>query len=196
MTFALSVLGLWACVSQQDDTPGSMVQETGSPAAEDSADPPDPVEEIDGASLPQGSNPCRGPVLGTVSEIIDGDTIKVETGRGVERVRLIGINTPEVDHSGPDDECYGEEAKAYLTAMIDGKRAWLTFDEECADQYGRTLAYVHRGTEESSFVQRMLLLGGWATAYAVRPNTSFEDAFESDESLARSTGEGIWGSCR
>jgi len=196
VTFTLLVLGLWACMSQEAPKSGPMAQETGSPDVEDSAPPPDPVEEIDGASLPQGSNPCRDPVLGTVTEIIDGDTIKVETGRGVERVRLIGINTPEVDHNGPDDECYGEEAKAYLAAMIDGKRTWLTFDEECADQYGRTLAYVHRGTEESSFVQRMLLLGGWATAYAVRPNTSFRDAFESDESLARSTGEGIWGSCR
>ncbi len=187
---------VWACVIQKSPESESTAQETGVPPVEDSAPPPDPVEEIDGESLPQGANPCRGPVLGTVREVVDGDTIKVETGRGVERVRLIGIDTPEVDHNGPDDECYGEEAKAYLSAMIGGKRIWLTFDQECSDRFGRSLAYVHRGTEESSFVQRLMLVGGWATAYAVRPNTSFQNAFESDESLARSSGEGIWGSCR
>ena len=159
-------------------------------------DAPDPIEQIDETGLPQGDDPCRGPVLGTVSEIVDGDTIKAETGRGVERVRLIGVNTPEVDHSGPDDDCFGEESKAYLTAMIKGKRIWLTFDEECQDQYGRTLAYVHRGTDQHSFVQRMLLQGGWASAYAVQPNVSFRALFESDQALAQSTNEGIWGSCR
>jgi endonuclease YncB( thermonuclease family) len=156
----------------------------------------DPIEEVDETSLPQGSEPCRGPVLGTVTSVIDGDTIKVETGRGRESVRLIGINTPEVDHSGPDDECFGEESKAYLTAMIDGDRVWLTFDAECQDHFGRTLAYVHRGTDEHPFVQRMMLQGGWASAFAVAPNVSFQTVFESDERDAVSRSEGMWGTCR
>lgn len=175
------------------DTPSSSVWDTADTAASDG---PDPIEQIDETGLPQGDDPCRGPVLGTVSEVVDGDTIKVETGRGVESVRLIGIDTPEIDHSGPDDDCFGEESKAYLTAMIKGKRIWLTFDEECQDQYGRTLSYVHRGTEQHSFVQRMLLQGGWGSAYAVQPNVSFRDVFESDQASAQSTNEGIWGSCR
>lgn len=132
---------------------------------------------------------------GEVVEVTDGDTIKVRTGRGVERVRLIGIDTPEVDHSGPDDECFGEEAKAFLTAMIDDKRVWLTFDAECKDGYDRTLAYVHRGVETNDFVQRLLLRGGWATAYAVSPNVSLREMFEADEAAARSASEGLWGEC-
>ena len=185
-----------ACTKASEPEP-----DTSSPSALDTADTvvpdvPDPIEQIDETDLPQGDEPCRGPVLGTVSEVVDGDTIKAETGRGVESVRLIGVNTPEVDHSGPDDDCFGEESKAYLTAMIKGKRIWLTFDEECQDQYGRTLAYVHRGTDQNSFVQRMLLQGGWASSYAVQPNVSFRDVFESDQAMAQSANEGIWGSCR
>lgn len=169
-------------------------------AAEDSGsaeiEVPDPIEEIDATSLPQGAEPCRNPVLGTVVSVTDGDTIKVETGRGRESVRLIGIDTPEVDHSGPDDDCFGEEAKAYLTAMLNGDRVWLTFDAECEDHFGRTLAYVHRGTDEHPFVQRMLLQGGWARAFAIEPNVSFRNMFESDQSGAMASSAGMWGSCR
>jgi len=133
--------------------------------------------------------------LGEVVEVTDGDTIRVKTGRGVERVRLIGIDTPEVDHSGPDDDCFGEESKAFLSAMIEDKRVWLTFDAECEDHYDRTLAYVHRGLETNDFVQRLLLRGGWATTYAVSPNTSLRDIFEADQDVAREGSEGLWGEC-
>lgn len=193
---ALIAATLWACVA---DTPTEALKRDSGGALDtitDTGEAPDPVDGIDATGLPQGDAPCRNPVLGTVVDVTDGDTIKVETGRGVERVRLIGIDTPEVDHTGPDDECYGEESKAYLTAILDGKRIWLTFDAECEDRFGRSLAYVHRGTEENPFVQRLMLQGGWAESYAVRPNVSFRETFDSDQAQARSRGDGIWGSCR
>ncbi|MEC8192240.1 MAG: thermonuclease family protein [Myxococcota bacterium] len=196
MIAALVGAGLLSCVA---DPPTEAVNvDTGvtPDTITETGEPPDPVDEIDASALPQGAAPCRAPVLGTVADVTDGDTIKVETGRGVERVRLIGIDTPEVDHSGPNDECFGEESKAYMTAMLDGKRIWLTFDAECEDRFGRTLAYVHRGTDENPFVQRLMLQGGWAESYAVQPNVSFRETFEADQSQARSRGDGIWGSCR
>ena len=130
------------------------------------------------------------------AKITDGDTIKVRTGRGTERVRLIGIDTPEVDHSGPDDECYGEEAKAFLASEIDGLSVWLTFDRECEDQYDRTLAYVHRGTAEVDFVQRKLLKGGFANLLSIEPNTAFRSVFSDDQADAYANDRGIWGECR
>jgi len=193
---ALIAAALWSCIA---DTPTDAVEADSGDAPDpvtDTGDASSPVDGIDASTLPQGDAPCRNPVLGTVAHVTDGDTIKVETGRGVERVRLIGIDTPEVDRTGPDDECFGEESKAYLTAMLDGKRIWLTFDAECEDRFGRTLAYVHRGTEENSFIQRLMLQGGWAEAYAVQPNVTFQETFDSDQSQARSRGDGIWGSCR
>jgi len=154
---------------------------------------PDPIEQIDASALPAGPSPCRGPVLGRVVEITDGDTIKVETGRGIERVRLIGIDTPEVDHTGPDDECFGEEAKTFLSDLIKDARIWLTFDSECDDDYDRTLSYVHT---ETLFIQREMLQSGMASAYAVSPNTSFSGMFSSDEGMARTEDVGMWGECR
>ncbi len=162
----------------------------------DTGDASEPLDDIDENSLPAGLEPCRNPVKGEVLDVTDGDTIKVQTGRGVERVRLIGIDTPEVDHSGPDDECYGEESKGFLTDRLKGKTVWLTFDRECEDVYDRTLAYVHRGEEEADFIQRLLFKGGWALSCAVSPNVSFRSTFEMDESDARSAGLGIWGECR
>jgi len=155
-------------------------------------DEPEPIEGIDPSTLSAGSEPCRDPVLGRVQEITDGDTFKIETGRGVERVRMIGIDTPEVDHSGPDDECFAEEASLFLEEKIDGKLVWLTFDTECDDRYDRTLAYVHT---MSDFVQRSVLQAGMGSEYRVSPNTSFASMFESDENSARAAGVGMWGEC-
>lgn len=193
---ALVTAALFACTSKAPDTG---ITDTGDEALidgpEDTAEPPDAIDELDSSSLPAGGSPCREPVKGDVVEVTDGDTIKVRTGRGIERVRLIGIDTPEVDHSGPDDDCFGEEAKAFLTAMIEDKPVWLTFDAECKDGYDRTLAYVHRGVETNDFIQRLLLRGGWAVEYAVSPNVSLRDLFEADESAARAASEGLWGEC-
>ena len=155
--------------------------------------PIDPTEEVDGDSLDAGTNPCRTPVLGRVMEVTDGDTIKVQTGRGVERVRLIGINAPEVDHSGPDDDCFGEESSDFLEEIVGNRMVWLTFDAECDDRYDRTLAYVHTHAE---FVQRALLLAGMVSEYRVSPNTSFASLFAADENTARMEGAGMWGVCR
>ena len=147
---------------------------------------------MDPSGLPSGQEPCRDPVLGRVQEITDGDTFKVQTGRGVERVRMIGIDTPEVDHSGPDDECFANEASVFLDEKIGERLVWLTFDAECDDRYDRTLAYVHT---IDGFIQRDVLRAGMGFAFAVSPNDSFSGTFSADESTARSTGVGLWGEC-
>ena len=185
---------LVACVKSEEpagDTgqPESSSEMTGDPDT-------DPLDFIDQDSLPAGPAPCRSPVKGVVDEVIDGDTIKVKTGRGVERVRLIGIDAPEVDHGGTDDDCYGEEAKRYLADILDRESVWLTFDSECEDNYDRSLAYVHRGTQEDQFIQRKLLMGGWASTLFIEPNVTFRSLFSDDQSEAQGAGAGMWGDCR
>jgi len=191
---ALLVLGLGACRpdTKEAQPPDTGVSDTGS----DGVEPVDPIEEIPESDLPQGVDPCREPALGRVISVTDGDTITVQTDLGYETIRLIGIDTPEVDHTGPDDECYGEESKAFLSAMVKDKQVWLTFDAECEDHFGRTLAYVHISVEVNGFIQRLLLRDGWASAYAVDPNVSFRTLFESDQSEAQAADSGLWGSCR
>ena len=97
--------------------------------------------------------------------------------------------------SGALAECFAQEAHDRAVDLLSGGRAWLTFDEECADHYDRTLSYVHVGLGEQYFVQRAMLQGGFATAFAVSPNTTFESDFSEDESLAGAGGVGLWGAC-
>ena len=162
----------------------------------DPDDPDDPFSQIDPSSLAAGSSPCREPVYGQVQRVTDGDTITVLTGRGEERVRLIGIDAPEVDHDGSDDECWAEEAADFVHDTLQGEGVWLTFDAECEDHFDRTLAYVHNGLGERGFFQRALLLEGWVEAFSVAPNTTHASQFELDEEYAQGAGNGLWSACR
>ena len=164
-------------------------------ASDDVPDEVDPLSEVDPAQFLAGANPCRGPVYVSVDEVVDGDTVRVTSGRGVESVRLIGIDASEVDHDGDWDECWAEEAREYLVDLIQGNGVWLTFDSECEDDYDRTLAYVHTRPGDEGFLQRNLILGGWVTTFAVSPNTTYADQFTQDESDARAAGAGLWGAC-
>jgi endonuclease YncB( thermonuclease family) len=160
------------------------------------SDPTDPLSHIDPSTLAAGANPCREPTFVEVTEVIDGDTIKVMTGLGLERVRLIGIDAAEVDHDGSDDECWAEEATDFVRQTIEYLNVWLTFDAECEDDYERTLAYVHNGTGDRGFFQRTLLIDGWVETFSVSPNTAFASQFLTDESNARGADRGLWAACR
>ena len=155
----------------------------------------DGLDRIDPDRLPQATTPCREPELATLESVVDGDTAWFTTSRGSELVRFIGIDTPEKGYDGEPSECYAEEAKDRAEDLLSGGRAWLTFDQECADHYDRALSYVHVGLGEQYFVQRAMLQGGFATAFAVSPNTTFESDFSEDESLANAGGVGLWGAC-
>jgi micrococcal nuclease len=155
----------------------------------------DPLSLIDSSTLPAGGNPCRAPTFGEVQDVTDGDTIRVMTGRGSERVRLIGIDSPEVDHDGDGDECWANEATDFVRDTLEGTNVWLTFDAECEDYYERTLAYVHVGVGDRGFFQRTLLLDGFAEAFSVSPNTAFASQFSADEQIARDNGQGQWSAC-
>jgi micrococcal nuclease len=185
---------LLGCSVTDKDTAQS--QEAADTAATDTGSTAhDPFADIDPDLLDQGASPCRSPTFVSVDEVVDGDTIRVTSGRGVERVRLIGIDASEVDHDGDWDDCWAEEAKAYVTTLIEQRSVWLSFDAECEDNYGRTLAYVHTRPGDEGFLQRALLTDGWVSTFAVSPNTTFETLFGNDESEARSADRGLWGAC-
>ena len=75
-----------------------------------------------------------------VERVVDGDTIVV---RGVGRVRLIGVDTPETVDPRRPVEFFGREASAFTKRLLEGQRVRLEYDRERADRYGRTLAYVY-----------------------------------------------------
>lgn len=118
----------------------------------------------------------------TVVRIVDGDTLDCEGGL---RVRLIGIDTPEMNQRP-----FGEQAREVLTGLAPvGSSVQLERDVELADQYGRRLAYVWR---DGVFVNWQLVRGGWAMLLTYPPNVQYVEQFQEAQRRARETGQGLW----
>lgn len=131
----------------------------------------------------------------TLRRIVDGDTIVVDAGGVDERVRLIGINTPEsVDPRRPV-MCFGKEASAHIERLIPpGTPLRLERDVEARDRYDRLLAYVYRSSD-GLFVNLAMVQQGYANQYTYPPNVAHDDDFRSAARSARDRGIGLWGAC-
>ena len=129
-----------------------------------------------------------------IAHVVDGDTVDVRIdGRG-ERVRLIGINTPETKDPRRPVECYGQEASALTTLLLPaGTGVRLERDVEARDDYGRLLAYVRRS--DGLFVNLELARQGAAVVLSIRPNTAFAAVIAAAADEARRAGRGLWGAC-
>lgn len=138
-----------------------------------------------------------------VQRIVDGDTIDVTTERGAEeRVRLIGIDTPEIAHPSSGDrpanaaECFGDAAKAYTASLLPiDTPLRLERDVVARDDYGRLLAYVYRATD-GVFVNYELARHGFAQPLTIEPNSRFAGLIVDATNRAESDGAGLWTACR
>jgi len=133
---------------------------------------------------------------GVVVSVTDGDTIKVRLADGtIEKVRLIGIDTPETKDPRTVVECFGAEASAETHSLLpSGIAVRLETDVERRDRYGRLLAYVWR-VDDRLFVNAALIEGGWAAPYRYPPNVKYADEFSRLGTAAREANAGLWGSC-
>lgn len=136
---------------------------------------------------------------GRIARVIDGDTIDVEfviEGRSVtDRVRLIGIDTPETKKPNTPVECFGPEASARTEQLVpEGTEVRVVLDREERDDYGRVLAYVYRSADDL-FVNRQLLAEGMARILSIRPNVSLASDLQAAEADARRALRGLWGAC-
>lgn len=130
-----------------------------------------------------------------IERVVDGDTVIVEIAGSRERVRLLGIDTPESVAETRPDQCYGAESSAYLSALLpEGTEVTLIRDVEARDQYDRLLAYVVR-TSDQLFVNLDLLERGFAGVLIYEPNSHYRDLFEAAEDTAFDNGTGLWGAC-
>lgn len=127
------------------------------------------------------------PSSGTVSRVIDGDTFVLASG---ERVRLIGIDTPETVHPTRGVEPYGRQASDFAKSLLGGKRVRLVYDVEPRDRYGRLLAYVY--LPDGTFVNAELVKRGYAQMATFPPNVRHVETFRSLQREAREAGRGLW----
>jgi len=131
-----------------------------------------------------------------VERVVDGDTIIVnvpENNLGLtqrERVRLIGVDTPETVHPTRGAEPYGIEASDFAKEVLERQHVFLDFDRELRDRYGRVLAYVY--TEDGDHFNARLVKEGYGIAY-LNYEFKYMDEFSRYENEAKQKRLGLWG---
>ena len=187
----------------------------------ESTSPTDGQGDSEGAGGQGGSGGAGGPAGGlvgsewipedawpaTVTYVHDGDTLYLlpddfsnagsasranNSSSNELKVRLIGIDTPEV---GENAECYGEEARELLRDFLpEGTHVWAIEDEDAFDPYGRSLLYVF--TDDGYFVNFDMISLGAAEAVLFQPNDEYYGELREVEEEAQDAGLGMWGACR
>jgi micrococcal nuclease len=130
-----------------------------------------------------------------VLRVVDGDTIAVRLDGRTERVRYIGIDTPESVKPNTPVQCYAEKASHYNASLVDGRAVTLRLDAEQRDRYGRLLAYVYTSPPSPTFVNRVLVARGYARTLTIPPNVAHADEFARLARRAREDGAGLWRAC-
>jgi micrococcal nuclease len=124
-----------------------------------------------------------------VERVVDGDTIEVRIDGRPERVRYIGIDTPE---STARTECFGEAAAAANRRLVQGREVRLDYGAEPRDRYGRLLAYVYAG---ETFVNAELIRRGYAKPLEIAPNVEHAAQLRRLAGSARRGRVGLWSRC-
>ena len=143
-----------------------------------------------------------------ITKVVDGDTLDIERTDGgkvlnekeTQRVRLLGINSPETVDPRKPVECYGKEASSYLKGLADGKIAAIELDntQTTHDRYGRILAYVYIKTsgikdENIIMLNSDMVKNGYAYEYTYDTPYKYQQEFKSLESIAKNNYIGLWG---
>jgi micrococcal nuclease len=137
-----------------------------------------------------------GTATAELERVVDGDTIAVRLGDREERVRYIGVDTPETVKPNAPVECYGHAAHDLNAELVGDEGAALTlrFDRELRDRYDRLLAYVYRA-RDGVFVNARLVGAGAAQTLSIAPNTAHAAELSELQHRARAAGRGLWGAC-
>jgi micrococcal nuclease len=151
-----------------------------------------------------GATTARAPTVpgaAVVEHHVDGDTVDVIIEGREERVRLTGIDTPEVAHEGSanrpgnDAECFGDAAAAHIIGLLPlGTEVRLVRDVVARDDYGRLLAYIFRLSDDL-FVNEAMVRDGFAQPLTIPPNVAYAETFVAAARAAEADDIGLWRSC-
>lgn len=125
-----------------------------------------------------------------VKRVIDGDTIELSTG---EKVRYIGVNTPELSNRKKLIDCFAQEAAIVNKNLVEGKMVKLEKDVSNVDKYGRLLRYVYIDT---IFVNDYLVRKGFAQVATYPPDVKYQKLFLASQKVARKEKIGLWKTCK
>lgn len=143
--------------------------------------PPAPAEPPGAAALD---------LSGVVEYVSDGDTVAVRSGGQRVKVRMLGIDTPELHFHGERQSPWAEAAHEYLSSLIPpGTGVRLVSDLEEFDQYGRVLAYVMSGQRN---INLEMVRSGWAVSYQIYPNLRLLGPMQEATAGAEARGLGIF----
>ncbi len=131
----------------------------------------------------------------TVSKISDGDTVEVVIDGEEKSVRLIGVDTPEINDPRKSVECFGQEASKATKDFLGSSRIRLEYDESqgATDRFGRELAYVFR--EDGLMLNSWLIHEGYAREYTYDDPYLYQSEFKIFENDAKENMRGLWSAC-
>lgn len=127
-----------------------------------------------------------------VVRVVDGDTIVVLINGGQEKVRLIGVDTPEIFDPRGSAQCFGEEASTFTKSLLESKFVRLEADasQDDRDRYGRLLRYVFLA--DDILVNQKIISEGYGHEYTYRRPYKYQTEFKNAEKGARDSQKGLW----
>jgi micrococcal nuclease len=134
--------------------------------------------------------PPPGAVVAVVDRVVDGDTFVARFAGRSERVRIIGVNTPETVAPGRPIERYGLQASHFAKRFLTGATVRLAGDVEPRDHFGRLLAYVWLA--DGTFWNALLAAEGYAQQLTIPPNVAYAELFGRLVAEARAARRGLW----
>lgn len=121
--------------------------------------------------------------------IIDGDTIDLNG----QRVRYIGIDTPELGRDGEKSDCYAREAADYNRNLAISGKLRMEKDLSETDKYNRLLRYVY--LDDGRMINEVLVAEGYAKVATYPPDVKYAERFKELERQAKQSGKGLWSGC-
>ncbi|MGM0471575.1 MAG: thermonuclease family protein [Bacillota bacterium] len=122
-----------------------------------------------------------------INRVIDGDTVETKSG---QKIRLIGVDTPELDSIRETVQHQAKKAYHYTKKELTNQTAYLEFDVERLDQYKRTLAYLY--LPDGQLFNNQLVKAGYAYLLTIPPNLKYVDLFKQSLNKARRQKRGLW----